>query len=178
MIRSPLSSPPMPNPGQPTISPGGTGEVVRRLQRALRRTQDLGITVSGLSCLRFWVLPLIGAVSICVAATVAQCSEIDDLIAQDKAISEANASLDKTYQKVMADLDGKVAAGDASAKNLKDALIAAERAWIKWRDAEALMRAYAGGAVGGSALNEDLHSALLDLIKERKEYLQSLLEGS
>jgi peptidoglycan hydrolase-like protein with peptidoglycan-binding domain len=37
----------MPNPGQPTISPGDTGVVVRRLQRALRRTPDLGITVNG-----------------------------------------------------------------------------------------------------------------------------------
>jgi uncharacterized protein YecT (DUF1311 family) len=131
-----------------------------------------------MSCLRCWVTPLVGAVSIYITATVGQGSEIDNLIAQDKAISEANASLDQTYQKIIADLDGKVAAGDPSAKNLKAALIEAERAWIKWRDAEALMRAYAGGAVGGSALNEDLHSALLDLIKERQEYLQSLLEGS
>lgn len=37
----------MPNPGQPTISPGTTGTVVRRLQRALRRTPDLGVTVDG-----------------------------------------------------------------------------------------------------------------------------------
>lgn len=37
----------MPNPGQPTISVGATGEVVRRLQRALRRTPDLRITVDG-----------------------------------------------------------------------------------------------------------------------------------
>jgi peptidoglycan hydrolase-like protein with peptidoglycan-binding domain len=35
------------NPGQPTISPGVTRDVVRRLQRALRRTPDLGITVDG-----------------------------------------------------------------------------------------------------------------------------------
>jgi uncharacterized protein YecT (DUF1311 family) len=129
-------------------------------------------------CLRCWVTPFVTAVSIYVTVTVGQGSEIDNLIAQDKAISEANASLDQTYQKVIADLDAKIAAGDPSAKNLKGALIEAERAWIKWRDAEALMRAYAGGAVGGSALNEDLHSALLDLIQERQEYLQSLLEGS
>lgn len=38
----------MANPGQPTISSGATGEVVRRLQRALRRTPDLGITVNGI----------------------------------------------------------------------------------------------------------------------------------
>ena len=38
----------MPNPGQPTIGPGATGDVVRRLQRALRRTPDLGINVDGI----------------------------------------------------------------------------------------------------------------------------------
>jgi peptidoglycan hydrolase-like protein with peptidoglycan-binding domain len=37
----------MPNPGQPTIAQGATGSVVRRLQRALRRTPDLGIVVDG-----------------------------------------------------------------------------------------------------------------------------------
>jgi peptidoglycan hydrolase-like protein with peptidoglycan-binding domain len=38
----------MPNPGQPTIGPGATGAVVRRLQRALRRTPDLGLVVDGI----------------------------------------------------------------------------------------------------------------------------------
>src|SRR5580693_4394858 len=38
----------MPNPGQPTITLGATGSVVKRLQRALRRTPDLGITVDGI----------------------------------------------------------------------------------------------------------------------------------
>jgi peptidoglycan hydrolase-like protein with peptidoglycan-binding domain len=37
----------MPNPGQPTIAPGATGEPVRRAQRALRRTPNLGIVVDG-----------------------------------------------------------------------------------------------------------------------------------
>jgi peptidoglycan hydrolase-like protein with peptidoglycan-binding domain len=35
------------NPGQPTIGRGATGDVVRRLQRALRRTPDLEIKVDG-----------------------------------------------------------------------------------------------------------------------------------
>ncbi|MGB7834549.1 MAG: peptidoglycan-binding protein [Xanthobacteraceae bacterium] len=35
------------NPGQPTISPGATGNAVRRLQRALRRTPDLDLVVDG-----------------------------------------------------------------------------------------------------------------------------------
>ena len=38
----------MPNPGQPTIGTGATGAVVRRLQRALRRTPDLGLAVDGI----------------------------------------------------------------------------------------------------------------------------------
>jgi peptidoglycan hydrolase-like protein with peptidoglycan-binding domain len=37
----------MPNSGQPTISPGASGAVVRRLQRALRRTPNLGLVVNG-----------------------------------------------------------------------------------------------------------------------------------
>ena len=139
-----------------------------RLEKVFRR----------LSCLRFWVVPLIFVVSIYLPAPVAQGSEIDDLIAQDKAIAEANASLDRTYQKAIATYESLAAGGDASAKNTKAALIEAERAWIKWRDAEALMRAYAGGAVGGSALNKELHSVLLDLIKERQEFLQNMLENS
>jgi peptidoglycan hydrolase-like protein with peptidoglycan-binding domain len=38
----------MPNAGQPTISEGATGDVVRRLQRALRRTPNLGLAVDGI----------------------------------------------------------------------------------------------------------------------------------
>jgi peptidoglycan hydrolase-like protein with peptidoglycan-binding domain len=38
----------MPNPGQPTIAPGATGDVVRRLQRALRRTPELQLIVDGI----------------------------------------------------------------------------------------------------------------------------------
>ena len=37
----------MPNPGQPTIQLGASGNVVRRLQRALRRTPNLGLPVDG-----------------------------------------------------------------------------------------------------------------------------------
>jgi peptidoglycan hydrolase-like protein with peptidoglycan-binding domain len=37
----------MPNPGQPTIQLGASGNVVRRLQRALRRTPNLGLPIDG-----------------------------------------------------------------------------------------------------------------------------------
>src|SRR5258705_5964553 len=38
----------MPNPGQPTIAPGAAGTAVRRLQRALRRTPNLGVIIDGI----------------------------------------------------------------------------------------------------------------------------------
>jgi len=38
----------MPNPGQPTIKIGATGEAVKRLQRALRRTPDFGLAIDGI----------------------------------------------------------------------------------------------------------------------------------
>src|SRR6266849_5822885 len=38
----------MPNPSQPTISLGATGDAVRWLQRALRRTPNLGLVVDGM----------------------------------------------------------------------------------------------------------------------------------
>ena len=68
-------------------------------------------------------MPVISAASIYMAPAISQGSEIDDLIAQNKDIAEANASLDRTYQKIIATLDGQVAAGDSSAKNLKTALM-------------------------------------------------------
>jgi peptidoglycan hydrolase-like protein with peptidoglycan-binding domain len=37
----------MPNQGQPTVQRGSTGDAVRRAQRALRRTADLGVVVDG-----------------------------------------------------------------------------------------------------------------------------------
>lgn len=38
----------MPNPGQPTIAPGATGDVVRRAQRGVRRTPDPALVVDGI----------------------------------------------------------------------------------------------------------------------------------
>ncbi len=38
----------MPNPGEPTITTGASGPAVRRAQRAIRRTPDLGLVVDGI----------------------------------------------------------------------------------------------------------------------------------
>jgi peptidoglycan hydrolase-like protein with peptidoglycan-binding domain len=38
----------MPNPGQPTVREGDSGNVVRRAQRAIRRTPDTALAVDGI----------------------------------------------------------------------------------------------------------------------------------
>ena len=38
----------MPNPGQPTVREGDTGNAVRRVQRAIRRTPNLTLVVDGI----------------------------------------------------------------------------------------------------------------------------------
>jgi uncharacterized protein YecT (DUF1311 family) len=101
-------------------------------------------------------------------------SEHDYLRDQQKAIEQANTALDGIYQRILALMDGRIAAGDAISKKVKDTLITAERAWIKWRDAEAAFRAYRE-AEGGSAYLENLNANLLQLINQRKEFLQGWL---
>jgi uncharacterized protein YecT (DUF1311 family) len=121
-------------------------------------------------------IAVLAALGICMSAAVSKASENDNLRLEIKQIEEANAALDREYHRILAVLDGRIKAGDIGATNFKNALIEAERAWIRWRDAEAPMRAYSDGAVGGSALIEDVHSNLIRLINERREFLQSLLQ--
>jgi len=79
-------------------------------------------------------------------------------------VDSANAELDEVYR----DLLSKAA--DAQERT---SLQEAERAWIKWRDAEAMYIARHGGAVGGSAMRVDYAVAQLKLIKERIAVLKS-----
>ena len=81
-------------------------------------------------------------------------------------MDRANAELDKAYKQLMAKLDAE------QQKSLKEA----QRAWIKWRDAEADIIARVGGAVGGSALRVDYANAQAKLIKERMEVLRGYLK--
>jgi uncharacterized protein YecT (DUF1311 family) len=117
-------------------------------------------------------------IGVCLSAARSNASEYDTLRAESKQIETANAALDAVYQRILATLDGRIKAGENDAKNFKNALIKAECAWIKWRDAEALLRAYSGGTIGGSALMEDLHSNLIQLINQRKEFLEGLLPST
>jgi uncharacterized protein YecT (DUF1311 family) len=95
---------------------------------------------------------------------------------QEQQIAKANNDLDRVYQKILAVLKSRLNAGEPIAKTVKDSLVQAERAWIQWRDAEALWRAY-GGAEGGSALREEYNENLLKLINERKELLERSLKS-
>ena len=96
---------------------------------------------------------------------------------QEKQITEANNDLDSVYQKILALSKKSPECGRAYSQTVRDSLVQAERAWIQRRDAEALWRAYTGGAEGGSALREDYNENLLKLINERKELLERSLKN-
>ena len=55
-------------------------------------------------------------------------------------------------------------------------VVGEQRAWIKWRDAEADIIARVGGAIGGSALRVDYANAQTKLIKERNEVLRGYMK--
>lgn len=91
-------------------------------------------------------------------------------------VDKANKELDAVYRELMAKAgDSKDRSGDLDAEREKTSLRDAQRAWIKWRDAEAMFIARHGGAVGGSALRVDLAEAQLKLINDRIAVLKTYL---
>jgi uncharacterized protein YecT (DUF1311 family) len=85
---------------------------------------------------------------------------------EQAAVDAANGTIDKVYSELMSKLD------DKQQKSLKDT----QRAWIKWRDAEAEFVARLGGAIGGSALRVDFANAQLKLIQERTNVLRGYIQ--
>jgi uncharacterized protein YecT (DUF1311 family) len=93
---------------------------------------------------------------------------------EQAAVDQANKELDRVYAELMAKAaDPKNRSGDLDAEREKTSLRDAQRAWIKWRDAEATFIARHGGAVGGSALRMDVLDAQLKLINERIAVLKA-----
>jgi len=89
-------------------------------------------------------------------------------------VDKANAVLDGVYRDLMSKAgDPKNRTGSLDAEREKTSLRDAQRAWIKWRDAEAMFIARHGGAVGGSALRMDYADAQLKLINERIAVLKA-----
>ena len=78
------------------------------------------------------------------------------------AVDRANGEIDQVYKDLMGKLDAK------QQKSLREA----QRAWIKWRDAEADFITRLGGAEGGSSFRVDYSNALLKLIQQRTEVLR------
>jgi uncharacterized protein YecT (DUF1311 family) len=76
-------------------------------------------------------------------------------------VDQANAKLDTVYKRLMRKLDA----------DGQEALKAAERSWIKWRDDEAALMARVAGSIGGSAMREDFHNAQVKLISQRIDVL-------
>jgi uncharacterized protein YecT (DUF1311 family) len=98
---------------------------------------------------------------------------------EQAAVDQANKELDRVYAALMAKSgDPKNRAGDLDAEREKTSLRDAQRAWIKWRDAEAMFIARHGGAVGGSALRMDVADAQLKLINERLAVLKAYLTSA
>ena len=82
------------------------------------------------------------------------------------ALDAADKQIDAVYQKLMQALDAEA----------QSSLREAQRAWIKWRDEEAMLIARLGGAVGGSALRVDILNAQADLVRARTAVLQGYLK--
>ena len=82
------------------------------------------------------------------------------------AVDRANTELDKIYQELTGKLDAD------QQKSLKEA----QRAWIKWRDAEAVLSARVAGDIGGSALRVDSLIEQEKLIKQRAEVLKGYIK--
>jgi uncharacterized protein YecT (DUF1311 family) len=80
-------------------------------------------------------------------------------------VDKANMVLDGVYHALMSKAESE------EQRWLREA----QRAWIKWRDAEANYSARHGGAVGGSAMREDYAVAELKLINERIAVLKAYL---
>ena len=93
---------------------------------------------------------------------------------EQAAVDKANKELDGVYLELMTKAgDPKNRTGDLDAERHKTSLRDAQRAWIKWRDAEAMFIARHGGSVGGSALRVDYAEAQLKLINERIAVLKA-----
>jgi uncharacterized protein YecT (DUF1311 family) len=87
---------------------------------------------------------------------------------EQAAVDSANAEIDRVYKQLLGKLDAD------QQKSLKEA----QRAWIKWRDAEAEAIARLGGAVGGSAMRVDYANAQAKLIKQRTDVLRGYLKDA
>ena len=115
---------------------------------------------------------LAGSIALVIAATPLTSSHGQDSnfkppgTEEQAAVDRANGDLDKVYKQLMAKLEAE------QQKSLKEA----QRAWIKWRDAEADIIARVGGAIGGSAMRVDYANAQAKLIKERTEVLRGYLK--
>jgi uncharacterized protein YecT (DUF1311 family) len=85
---------------------------------------------------------------------------------EQAAVDKANATLDTVYAQLRKKL------GPEQSKSLQEA----QRAWIKWRDAEADLIARLGNDIGhGSAFRVDFANAQTKLINQRTEVLRKYL---
>ena len=108
------------------------------------------------------------AVALAIAFSVSSFGQKQTLPGAEElaAVERANATIDAVY----AQLRNKL--GPEERKSLQEA----QRAWIKWRDAEADLIARLGGGIGhGSGFRVDFANAQTKLINQRTEVLKKYL---
>ena len=111
------------------------------------------------SCLKFAAVVVLLFTSVGI-----RCNAFEPPGAKEQAeVDGANTVLDGVYRDLMSK-------GNTEEKT---SLREAQRAWIKWRDAEAMYIARHGGAIGGSGLRVDYAVAQLKLINERIAVLKA-----
>ena len=116
--------------------------------------------------MKHWrILPLVFSLLLFSTATPSKAQDQSDLpgVKEQADVDSANLELDQVYRTLLSKAD----------REEQSALREAQRAWIKWRDAEAMYIARHGGAVGGSALRVDYAEAELKLINDRISALKS-----
>lgn len=109
-------------------------------------------------------LRLVSVVALLFTSVGMRCDAFEPPGAKEQAeVDSANSVLDGVYRDLMSK-------GDSEEKT---SLREAQRAWIKWRDAEAMYIARHGGAIGGSGMRVDYAVAQLKLINERIAVLKA-----
>lgn len=89
-------------------------------------------------------------------------------------VDKANKVLDDVYRDLTSKAENSAdRSGSLDADREKTSLREPQRAWIKWRDAEAMYIARHGGAVGGGALRMDYLDAQLKLINDHIAVLKA-----
>lgn len=102
-------------------------------------------------------------------------TQADMTFCAGKDYDEADSQLNAEYQKVRKQLAARDKSADESGKGASEALVAAQRAWVAFRDANC--DAFGFQARGGTMEPMLVSSCLADMSRKRADELRQLAEG-